>query len=226
MKSMTKRFVLVVAVLGFAAGQARAGIVTYSSRSAFESAVSGEQTITFEGLAPTGSFAYVGPSLTTGGVTFASDVGFLYVYDPGYDARYTLGSGQALVDHMGSTTIHLQAGTTAVGFDLDSIDNGYHLAATIYVGNAGGDSYTVDAPAPKPISEPRSPVFIGFTSDTPITSLWYAKWWYLDVIIDNFSTGTTNVSAVPEPSTLAGAGIAVFLGLACAWRRRKAKHAA
>ena len=33
-------------------------------------------------------------------------------------------------------------------------------------------------------------------------------------------------SAVPEPSTLAGAGIAVFLGLGYAWRRRKAKHTA
>jgi hypothetical protein len=35
-----------------------------------------------------------------------------------------------------------------------------------------------------------------------------------------------NVSAVPEPSTLCGTGIAVFLGLGYAWRRRKAKHAA
>jgi hypothetical protein len=33
-------------------------------------------------------------------------------------------------------------------------------------------------------------------------------------------------AAVPEPSTLVGASIAVFLGLGCAWRRRKAKHAA
>ena len=43
----------------------------------------------------------------------------------------------------------------------------------------------------------------------------------------HFSLDDVSVSAVvPEPSTLTGAGIAVFLGLACAWRRRKEKHAA
>jgi hypothetical protein len=33
-------------------------------------------------------------------------------------------------------------------------------------------------------------------------------------------------AVVPEPSTLSGAGIAVFLSLTCAWRRWRAKHAA
>ena len=41
-----------------------------------------------------------------------------------------------------------------------------------------------------------------------------------------FVVSTDANTAVPEPSTLAGAGIAVFLSLAAAWRRRKAKHAA
>jgi hypothetical protein len=46
------------------------------------------------------------------------------------------------------------------------------------------------------------------------------------------STATSSLSFVnqtfsqlPEPTTLSGAGIAVFFGLACAWRRRRAKAA-
>jgi hypothetical protein len=35
----------------------------------------------------------------------------------------------------------------------------------------------------------------------------------------------SQVPSVPEPTTLCGAGIAVFFGLACAWRRRRAKAA-
>ena len=41
--------------------------------------------------------------------------------------------------------------------------------------------------------------------------------------IDGVPLGLTSV---PEPTTLTGAGIAVFLGLGYAWRRRKVKHAA
>ncbi len=36
----------------------------------------------------------------------------------------------------------------------------------------------------------------------------------------------STVAAIPEPSTLTVAGFSVFLGLACAWRRGKAKSAA
>jgi hypothetical protein len=71
--------------------------------------------------------------------------------------------------------------------------------------------------------------FFGFVSSaTDIKSaIIYGNGGNVAFAVDNFTFPTPGApAAVPEPSTLAGAGIAVFLSLACAWRRRKAKRAA
>jgi hypothetical protein len=52
----------------------------------------------------------------------------------------------------------------------------------------------------------------------------YVADWAQGSFYTNFAF--VNTASVPEPSTLTGASIAVFLSLACVWRRLKAKRAA
>jgi hypothetical protein len=60
------------------------------------------------------------------------------------------------------------------------------------------------------------------SSGTPITSVVFTPGDFFDWVgVDNISFTTGDVSAVPEPSTLASAGLATLVGVGLAWRKRR-----
>ncbi len=219
-----KTLCIAIVALLTQAVQLQAGIISYSSRVAFDAAVPSQQTITFEGLGAIGSFTTYGTTLSTGGVTFTSnttDITALSVRDPGYAGSfYTLGTGQALVDVDGKSSITLQPGTKAVGFDFAT-----NLTGRLTIVNSAGDIVNSNFFTGFGGAGPQSKQFIGFTSDTVITSLSYSPvgGGTSTIIIDNFTTNQQAVASVPEPSAMAVFG----LGAVCfAFMGRKRRPSA
>ncbi|HEY2009092.1 MAG TPA: PEP-CTERM sorting domain-containing protein [Rhizomicrobium sp.] len=212
-----------IKVAGFlllaAAGSANADTM-YSSQTAFNAAISGATTITFNGLAPAGNFVFYGTgSLTLSGVTFTGN-DQMYVIDPTFYGSSYPGGDFLTSDYASPDVITATLpSVTAVGFNLGGLfDNSLAINAfTILLSD--GSSFTVDVPGNESIQD-GTLGFFGVTSSTPLTSIRISL---PDSpaynAIDNFEFASP--SAVPEPLTLSlfGAGLAG----AIAMRRRKAK---
>ncbi len=201
---------------------ARAGLIFYTNRAAFDAAVAGEQTITFHAPSPT-TFAFnpTPPGLTLSGVNFnitntlpgdglnvtgKNFAGNAYPEDflvPSFSPNRT------------STQLSITlppGGATAIGLDYGSFGNNPPLFTFAL---STGETFTA-TPAPF-----DSLGFLGFTSTSPITSLTITDPGppgSSEVpVLGDFSFGTA--AAVPEPSSLALLSIG---GLALAgWRRWK-----
>src|SRR5262249_60660535 len=95
---------LLIALGGMALGAvpARADLIVYMDRAAFEARSGDLQTITFEGLAPPNSFRFFGspPGLTLLGVNFQGSPNNLFVIDPGFNPpSFFWNSGQYLQEN-------------------------------------------------------------------------------------------------------------------------------
>jgi len=227
MKSKSAKYLFACCALALAsliapAPNAFASVITYADQAAFNAATTGVTSIGFEGIAPTDDFTAYGPggSLTLSGTTFtAAGPADLFVnsstyYFATFGVGYNLGSGDyLLVGNNSPATLEVQlpGGFTAIAFDIGTFDD---PTSQITITLSSGDVLTTSAPIP-------SVSFVGFTSTTPITSLEIAISGgdRQDTLsIDNFQFGT----AVPEPSTLALAGLGGFGLLISARRRRQA----
>ncbi len=201
-------------------------ITTYSSLSAWTAATSaGYQTVTFEGLAPSGSSSdyYSATGVTSDGVEFigysytgASDV---QVVDTSAFSWYDWGTGDALLQTLsrlnaGSplpyVNIVLPANITSLGLDLFTTSP----QALSYTITVAGNQYTV------PTFTQPTLAFWGITSDTPISSLQLtlAGTTYNSAsneLLDNFSFGASDLTAAPEAGTylLIGSGLIGFVVL-------------
>jgi len=245
MKRVTRRIVLAVAVLGLMAGaseQARATFLTNLIVNGNAESGSGS---------PSGDIVSV-PDWTTAGsftvVEYGAAGGFPTATDPGPTNRglnfFAGGPSNPLSSAFQSIDESADAAvidTGKVNFTLsgflggwDSQDDHAVLSAT-FLDNSGSDLGSASigpvwaadrgdetglllrtTTGVLPIGTRTIDVLLTMTRDEGD---------YNDGYADNLSLVLTP-SAVPEPSTLTGAGIAVFLSLACAWRRRKAKHVA
>ena len=206
-----------VLMLVVGAGRARAGLVLYTDRAAFEAATTGISTVTFEGIAG-GGVAFEGSSFTLGGVNF-SDFGaarmFVVdkdVYGPGLASDYLNENDPSTR----STLVTPGVGTTALGTDLGTLDGQFGASRNVTVAATDGSGTSIFV-----ITTPFQPSlgFVGFTSDTAIQSINFTGQY---VVLDNVTSGQA-LRSVPEPSTLVSVGIGGLMALGYGCRSRKAK---
>lgn len=201
-------------------------ITTYNNSAAWQAATSaGYQTVTFEGLTPSGTATtYNSPSgVTADGVEFigynSSGSSDIQVVDTSAFSWYNWGTGDALLQNLdrpnaGSplpyVNIVLPANVTSLGLDLFTTSP----QALSYTITVAGNQYTV------PTSTQPTLAFWGITSSAPITSLQLtlAGTTYnssSNELLDNFSFGVSDMTAAPEAGTylLIGSGLIGLVAL-------------
>jgi len=200
-------------------------ITTYTDPTAWQAASNVQQTITFQGLAPTdGSTTYEGSTgLTTGGVEFigytSAGTSWIQVIDTDFSSWYDFGSGgDALLQDMDRPNsssplpyiqIVLPANVTALGMDLFTVrPNALNYSITV-----AGNQYTA------PTDPSPTEAFWGVTSNTPISSLTLtlqgtAYNGSTSALLENFQFGTSDLSQAPEAATfvLIGSGLIAIAG--------------
>jgi hypothetical protein len=192
---------LLPAVLGLmclssVARDAHAAIITYSDRNVFNSNSTGRTDIAFE-TAPPSDYTYYGSSANFSGVAFYGQS--LYTIDPGFNPIYNYNSGDVLYEGATYSTVFVQlpSNVTAVGLDFMNTNSGAN-------GQLGSFQFTVNGQTFNGTTLPNpNRAFIGFTSDTAITSFSYQSTSGDIALIDNFSYGRSTVVPTPEPSTYA-----------------------
>ena len=109
---------------------------------------------------------------------------------------------------MGSPEQITSTGVDAIGFEIGTRDEGGTLAFDV-----DGTTYDFTTPGA------TSPIFVGFTSSSPLTSLSVTTTAGPEIDIVDYQVGTTAVT--PEPSSIALLGTGL-LGIAGVMRRRMA----
>lgn len=176
--------------------EARAEVVSYSSQGSFAAASS---TTTY-GIpsAGAGDVHVASPYTPAGGpLTFADLDGIFSVDNDG-----SYGAGRTYLqtywqDTNTSITEQITlAGATAVAFDVGTFSLGSPL-----VFDVNGTDFTFTTPGA------QSPIFVGFTSDTPITSVSITQtvsdYTAREIDVLGYDVGSAEVSQTPEPSSFA-----------------------
>ena len=218
-------FFIVFAVVLMTTPAYSATVTTYNNLSSWQAAVSGVQSINFEGLVQSEPETVLSSPYTNDGVQFIGLSGStIAAFDTSYYTWSNYGTNDALVAQ-GSTPalqINLPTGTTAFSLNLFN-SNG--SSPSSFTATLFSTPYTV------PTFNAPTPGFFGVTSDTAISSVtfslasnggYYA--WF-----DNVNFGTAQVSGgdggdgsqTPEAGTflLIGSGL-----LALAITRRRKTH--
>ncbi len=194
-----------VAVLGFVTTPTQAQVTEYTNRAAFLAATTGVNTFTFDGYAPANSFTSYPSDLTVQGVTF-TDPFALAVVDPGRGDGNSYGNHQFLLDENALSITALPVGTTAFGLDLAGGEATGTVAVTV-----GGQIFNINV---NNGGASGAPVFIGFTSATPVSGLHFSDSSSLaeyGVTFNNVSVG--QAAPVPEASSIASLVLMLALGL-------------
>jgi hypothetical protein len=209
----------VTALLVGACVPASASVVVYTDRITWQSATSSVNTIAFEGIAAANTVVQYDGSpdnLTLGTVKFqgfynASNSLSLEVNN---DIIPNWGTGAVLegpphADNTSRIVATVGTGVFAIGSDVMDINGGGSEGGTVNVVlSTGSTVYTVNT-----IAGFSSHAFVGFVSDTPITSITFFPETpaFDSVVIDNFSTGGQAASPAPEGATMILCGIGLLL---------------
>jgi hypothetical protein len=218
-----------------------ADITILGTRAAFNGETSGVTTITFEGITATNAAQnFLNPGLVTSGVTFSTSgtgpfgSGFVTVYGAALAGMQSsvlnTGTGAILVwgppNQPGTVFLNatLPAGVTAVGTDFWAQQPFISpVNVTVNAADATSQTFTINT-----VNRPTSS-FVGFTSDTAITSLSFQTiQGQTGLVVDNFSYGQSldspPVSQVPETPSIVllvfGLGGIVLLSHAAFVRHR------
>lgn len=212
------------------AGFADASIITYSTRSAFDSAVSGQTMIDFEAQNTGGGVDFYGNSLTVGSVSFTHAGEALFVL--GKDTYSTTGLSSSYLNNNGGGSQSSRPGSQggplvvnftgggiySLGMDVGQLFNNYSgTSDNMTILLSSGDQVNLTGLQAIGFTNGTMP-FVGFTSSTAITSIAFDDPSFY-TMIDNFAFSTQPLTAVPEPSSfVVGIGLATFVLLL---RRRK-----
>jgi len=176
-------------------------------------------TITFDGIAASGSFAsYNNGPLTLSGATFTGD-GSIFVIDPAYYGGSYPNGGYLTIDYAGSTdtlTVSLPGGVNSVSFDFGGLFGGGPVVADVSLNGGLATSIT----APDSITGTNALDHFSFSSGSAISTVTLTLPDSPQYnAIDNFSFA----GGVPEPSTWAMMVLG-FLGIGFMAYRRKSNH--
>jgi hypothetical protein len=214
-----KAFVAATAMVAVSAGAANAALTVFTSRAAFETALSGGFTTeTFNGVV--GEPAFRTAPVTVGGLTlqgFGSSQ-----FDRNFIDQQPLQFGVFNVDGtavvnavtaLGTSglTVTLASGVRGFGADFAAMQDGVFRTQILF----GSQAYTPSVTAGNVVT------FLGIVSDTPFTTVTFqsASVSTSDgFAFDNVTFGNV-ANGVPEPSTWAMMLVG-FAGLAFASRRR------
>lgn len=210
MPKFLKQALILGAVAAPLGSQAEASVIIFNNAGSFESAVSGSQTFTFDGLASPGvpssaGFQVFPTGLTINGATFVGVNSPLFVIDPAaslFPAYEGFGSG-SFITAAGGTGAHslsqiavrLPSHVSAVGFDLGTFGQRGEPVTVSFL----SQSFTFGTSP-----EFAQPTFVGFTSDRPLGTILLSARAGANarLNLDNFMIGPA-ASAVPEPATWA-----------------------
>jgi hypothetical protein len=206
-----------IIVLAFAAGEASATVTEYTDPTAYGAATSSSATLTFDGLTPPGTISF--GNVTVGGLSFTgSSSNFPVVVGSGAPFYGGIPFFTSLSPAPGiapSEVLCTSSGSTAIGFIYGDFadDGGLPFRVTL----STGDHFELSTP----LSPGSDTGFVGFVSDTPITSVTFSDdGQAFDLLqVDNSSART---AGVPEPAPLALLATGL-LCLAVLARRRTVK---
>ena len=196
----------------FGVAEAAQALKLFSDRAVFDSTVTNQTNIDFEGLAAPRWFAYYPTGLTQAGVNFTGSSGNLFVVDPDYSPGfYDWGSGAVLSYQRGTTlTAALPSGINAVGSDIMSFSP---FASEFIITLSSGETFNIPS-----FNRPNR-AFFGVVADIPISSISFRAAGTARTQLDNFVFGRVEAAPIPTPALLPGL---VGMGIA-ALRRRRAK---
>lgn len=194
---------------------ASAGVVTFTSSSAFQAATSITNTEDFEGF----DQGFLGNPFTTHGITFTQLPGghpnvVPYISDPGNLGNPFEPTTKTL-DGNGDENFLIQLTSggsfTAIGFDVVTNQFGAPVVSLFDTGNFLIGSYTLT-------QDPNTLGFFGATSTTPIGSVTFIvdRGWIQNTALDNVQIG----SSAPEPAAF-GSLVLGLVGLVALRRRVK-----
>ncbi len=205
---------LITTLLGVSS--ALAAPLTFSTRSAFDSAAGTTSLITFNGLAGSGG-AFFGSSITQGDVTFTNGAARYFVL-PGnaYNAGLT---SDYLNNNAGSQNLGIVFGSPVYSFGMDfgtvfTWGGGSSLQLTL----SSGESFSLGLGAYLAGSGSGTLSFFGVVSDVAISSVSMVDT-SQGMIIDNFAYGLTP-NSVPDAGGTALLVALAGVGMVVARRRR------
>jgi hypothetical protein len=193
-------------VLVSAAGAASATVTEYTDQTDFNAAASGSTHFNFDGLTPPGTVTL--GDATVGGVSFSgSSANFPVIFgsgNPFYGGRSFFSSLSATPGEDAAEILCTLSGSTALGFIYGDFIDGGGLPFTVTL--SSGESFTLTTP----LNPGSDTGFVGFVSDTPITSVTFSNDGVgFDLLqVDNSSTRAVGA---PEPAPLA----LMAMGLLC-----------
>lgn len=200
-----------------AADSASAATIFFNSRAAWEAAVTGETTETYESYAWNSSSSdSLGSGATLGNFSYSGPV----IYGVNslavtYDAPYLQGNYLEWQSGSPNTlgTVVLTGNVSAIGFDYGEF-YGSVVPMTLSLGN--GDSISA-------MTNPNAYAFLGAISTASFNSFTITGNPY--PLIDNLSVANASAAPVPEPSSMLLLGTGIAAVLAAGRRQRLTRRA-